>query len=187
MGTVNSLYNYAKSIRSCPLLPFLLPFSNGAQTGAFQYIVNGALAVSANFRPPGWAGKLIFGSNYIGQGGSVGGVVSFPFPGDPEGEFDIGAYVQGNAGGQDVGTGRYSVGLNYQTGNIREGFNGKGAEYSFNDGVGGLSLSLNANNVPNGVGMHIGGGYNVGGSATMSGAVSIRQLIDLVVGKLSGK
>lgn len=56
--------------------------------------------------------------------------------------------------------------------------NGQGAELSFNDGIGGLKASFDARGNLNGVGLHIGPGYNVGGAGTVTNALTVRDFVD---------
>ena len=132
--------------------------------------------VGVSLRPPIWAAKLIYGQDYLGQGGSFG--LALSVPGDAGGEFDVGVYGTVNGSGFDVGTGKGAVGVGYQRGSLRDGMEGWGKEASFNDGIGGLSLSFDQNNRPNGVGVHVGPGYNAGASVSKTGVLSMRNLFD---------
>lgn len=151
-------------------------FANGAMTAAMGYLFNHLTTFGANLRIPAWAGKMVWGPDYHGQGGGFG--IAISWPGDAGGEFDVGVYGQVNGSGFDVGTGKGTVGLTYQRGGLRNGLAGWGKEASFNDGVGGLSVSFDQNNRPNGVGLHVGPGINLGASVTKTGVLSLRDGVD---------
>lgn len=151
-------------------------FWDGAQSAAFAYLFNHVAHIGINIRVPAWAGKMIWGEDYLGQGGGFGFAVSWP--GDVGGEFDVGLYGEVSGSGFDYGTGKASLGFSYERGSLRNGLAGWGKEVSFNDGVGGLSLSFSEDNRINGVGLHVGPGYNIGASVTKTGVLSIRDGID---------
>ena len=150
-------------------------FANGAIAGAFGRLFNDEIHLQASLRIPRWLGRLVFGPDYIGQGGTVGGAVSFP--GFTSGQFDLGVFVEGHGGGEDYGTGRFSVGIGYGKGDVR-GLTGIGTEFSFNAKVGGLAVSLDRNDAFKGMGAHVGTGYNVGGTGTITRSWSVRSLKD---------
>ena len=101
----------------------------------------------------------------------------FSFPGIYWGNWDIGGYVEGYGGGNDYGTGRVTIGVGYERGGLQT-LSGEGSTIGFNDGLGGLSLSLDERDIPNGVGVHIGLGVNVGGAGTLTKSWGFRDLIE---------
>ena len=157
-------------------------FANGAQTGAFQYLVNEAVSAGVSLKAPRWLGKIVFGKDYIGQGGSVGVAVSYP--GRLGGDYDLGIYSQAAGGGEDYGTGRYTIDLAVQSGGVRD-LNGQGAELSFNDGIGGMKVTTDSKGNLNGVGVHVGPGYNIGGAGTVTKALTVRDAVDWAVKKVT--
>jgi hypothetical protein len=159
-------------------------FANGAVTAAFSRAFNDELHLEAGMRVPRWLGKLIFGENYIGQGGEIGLAVSYP--GVTGGELDAGVYVTLQGGGEDFGVGHAKLlGVGFGAGDV-QGMNGVGGEMSFNDGVGGLSLAFDDRGNFSGAGVHVGAGYNVGGAGTVTRAFTVRDAVDWVMDRTYG-
>ncbi len=133
------------------------------------------VSVGGTAKIPRWLGKIMYGNDFIGQGGSAG--LAFSYKGRSGGELDLGVYAQAGGGGEDYGTGRYTVDVAARTGSVRD-MNGQGAELSFNDGVGGMTVTFHNVGNMNGVGVQVGPGYNVGGAGTVTQSWTVRDAID---------
>lgn len=108
------------------------------------------------------------------------------YPGFFGGEFDVGLIGSGKVGGAIVlGTGRVTLGVGFSQGCVRDQ-RGDGLEISFNDGVGGLSLELDKNNNPVGIGLHVGPGLEVGVDGVLRGSLSLRDFFDAFFDYLGG-
>ena len=83
-------------------------------------------------------------------------------------------FVEGQAGGGDFGTGRFTGDVGYRSGSVRD-MAVDGILFSFNDGIGGLSLSLDQHARLKGVGMHLGPGFNAGVAGTKTSVCSVRE------------
>ena len=125
--------------------------------------------IGINIRVPSWL------TGGTGQGGGIGAAISFP--GINGGNWDSGGYVEGYGGGSDYGTGRITVGVGYEGGDLQS-LTGDGSTVGFNDGLGGLSISLDNNDRLNGVGLHLGPGLNVGGAGTHTVSYGFRDVAE---------
>lgn len=130
------------------------------------------ITLGGSVRVPSWAGKLIFGDDFTGQGFSGGLAISFP--GLAGGEFDAGSYVTAHGGGADYGTGRYNVNAGFYGGSVCD-LAGEGREVSANYKLVGGSASSDANHRFTGGALQVGPGYNIGGSGTLTSVASVRR------------
>jgi RHS repeat-associated protein len=133
--------------------------------------------IGINIRVPSWL------TGGTGQGGGIGAAISFP--GINGGNWDSGGYVEGYGGGSDYGTGRITVGVGYEGGDVQS-LTGDGSTVGFNDGLGGLSISLDNNDRLNGVGLHLGPGLNVGGAGTQTVSYGFRDVAEDLRGLFGG-
>jgi RHS repeat-associated protein len=117
----------------------------------------------------------ILGTNIIGNGAGAGGAISFP--GLNGGEWDAGLYVTGavNKGigiaGKKFGASA-NVALGYCAGSVSD-LHGRSGQIGFNDGIGGMSLQLDAKDNIVGADVHLGPGYSGGASASLTVTLSV--------------
>ena len=153
-------------------------FKNGANIGAFSQLFNDVVHLGVSIKPPAWLARLAAAPGDIPTTGfSLGLAISYP--GVLGGQFDAGAYATAVGGGEDYGTGRYTMDLGYQVGSVQD-MAGSGAELSFNDGIGGLSVSYDNRGTMTGVGMHVGPGINFGGEGSVTDVGTIRGAWDSI-------
>ncbi|WP_319380241.1 RHS repeat-associated core domain-containing protein [Thiomicrorhabdus sp.] len=146
-------------------------FNDGVISSATVFLFNDLMTIGLSVQLPTEMIKMII-PEFEGKGLEFGVVISFP--GVVSSKFDFGLYSTGFVGGEEYGTGRYAIGVGYQVDRL-EDFDGVGGEIGFNDGLGGLSISSDDRGNINGVGMHIGAGYSIGGSGTITKSVTIRK------------
>ena len=79
-----------------------------------------------------------------------------------------------------------TAGVGFGAGDI-QGMSGRGAEISFNDGLGGLSASFNDQGQFNGAGFHVGPGYDLGGGGTITRSYTIRDAAGYVLDTWHGR
>ena len=135
------------------------------------------VTIGPSVRVQTWLGKLIFGPEFIGQGGSVGFAVSFP--GLFGGEWDAGVYVEGQAGGDGWGIGRVTVDVSYNKGSVTD-LGGDGVDFSATGGYygGSLKFELDEDNKMSfsGAGLQYGFGINAAAAGTKGRAYTLRGL-----------
>jgi hypothetical protein len=123
------------------------------------------------------------GNEFIGQGLSVG--LAFSYPGLTGGKSDIGFYFTAMGGGDqvDIGTPFLAMDFSVSRGDV-QGMRGRGAQFTFNDGIGGLTFSFqNGSMVPSGVGLQLGPGLLLQGTGTVTNVGSMRDFTDSIFGK----
>jgi RHS repeat-associated protein len=119
-------------------------------------------------RIPGFISDLL-GHEASPQGLTCG--VAFSFPGPLGGKWDLGIYGGVQAGGKDVGIGKFSIGLGYHSGSVSD-LGGSGAELGAHFGRFGGSASFNGSNNFTGGSIHYGYGYGANASGTVVGTAS---------------
>ncbi len=158
-------------------------FANGAMTAAMGYLTNEVLHMGGTARVPQWLGRLVMGKEFTGQGISVG--IAFSYPGLTGGRSDIGFYFTAMGGGDqiDIGTPYFGFDFSVSRGDV-QGMRGQGVQFTFNDGIGGLTFSFqNGAVVPSGVGLQLGPGLLLQGAGTVTKVGSMRDLTDPIFGK----
>jgi RHS repeat-associated protein len=119
----------------------------------------------------------ILGTNIIGNGAGAGGAISFP--GLNGGEWDAGLYVTG-AVNKGIGTAgkKYgasaNVALGYCAGSVSD-LHGRSGQIGFNDGIGGMSLQLDAKDNIVGADVHLGPGYSAGAGESLTTTLSVSR------------
>ncbi len=134
-------------------------FGNGAVTAAYGYLLNDVIQLKANIMTSTKIGRLLFGDDFIGQGGSASLAISFP--GFFGGRFDAGVVGQINGGGQNYGIGKSGIGLEYNAGEIND-LSGRGVQYNIGTPIGGATVQLDSENQIDGLGLQAGPGFYFG-------------------------
>ena len=177
----NNLKGMGGAFRSLNLAMY--SYAHQSPIGNIDQKGTDTIGVGITVNIPTWLIKKTIDKDFIAQGASVG--IAISFPGLFGGEWDFGGYVEGQAGGEDFGTGKGTADLTYNVGSVRD-LGGSGAEFSFNDGIGGLSLSLDEKGNISGVGMHLGEGVHVSGGGTIGGTYTVRDAVNDVKSWFSG-
>ena len=169
-----------------PIIPEALLPSAQKTSGNKTKTPKDTATLHGTVRIPGWIGQIgcsLGGHSDCvpGQGGSLGIAVSWP--GMFGGEFDAGVFIEAQAGGMDIGTGRLSFGTSYNVAPGVRDMDGTGATASFNDGVGGLSIGwenmgLNQGDRLTSVELHVGVGFNAGIAGTGTTTWTVRDTIE---------
>ncbi|MDR3564806.1 MAG: hypothetical protein P4N59_25705, partial [Negativicutes bacterium] len=173
-------------------------FANGAVTGAFGYLFNATLHVGGSVEIPGFAANAITsayqwltgdGSFVMGNGISVGAVVQYTGAADKAAgqtvPYDAGLYAQVSApaGGAEIPSLNLSASgeLGVGTGTIHGTFDGLSYNYNVMVGsVGGTATYVqgpNGNLTLSGVAVRSGEGLGVSANASITGAVTARDII----------
>ncbi len=83
----------------------------------------------------------------------------------------------------DIGTPYAGADFSVHAGDV-QGMRGQGAQFTFNDGVGGMTFSFQKGSmVPSGVGIQSGVGFLLQGAGTVTKVWSFRETIDSALGK----
>lgn len=136
------------------------------------------IGVGVTLNAPQWLGKKIFGEDFTGQGVAAG--VAISYYGLLGGQLDAGIYVEAQGGGQNIGTGKGTLDVTLNSGSVSD-LGGQGATMSFNDLIGGVSLSVDGEGNPTGVGLHAGPGLHVSGAGTVGTTYTVRDAIQAVI------
>lgn len=139
------------------------PLSRSDPSGLITITAGGSLRI------PGWLKHVI--PSFIGSGGSAGVAIQIT----KNGSFcpDVGAYWNGQGGGQDIGIGKGSFDLGVEGGGISD-IAGRGFNYSGHWGLWGGTANFDWVGDFAGVQINWGPGYYGGGSGSIGDSWSLR-------------